>query len=147
MPRTRSKRTAKKFDLVAYNNAADKANKYLYTPVAYAHSGKSPAQRDEDTLTKTVRKLLDTVQMPELKKSARDGVRLFNYMYHATRAAERGAMPPFKGLELEPVTVTTTTKRGRRAMAVATLINDTIMSVLAAREMRSKGQGVVPETK
>lgn len=145
MPRTRSKRTAKKIRFK--DEFADNPNAILYTPVSRVPLGKSKEEKDEDKLAKTVRKLVVTLGQPELHKHVRDGIRLFNYMYNATKAAERGAMPPFPGLDIEPVTVTTTRKRGRLAMAVVEMMNTVILEQLRTKEFLSKIKRGGTETK
>lgn len=107
---------ASNFDVAAYNDHADKRS----------------IEETNRSLYKNTRKLLEIVGKPELKPAARDGARLFNYLFAATESA-RKATAPFSGIEINPVVVSGTSKRFIAAAAVAEVLNNTILEVLTRR--------------
>lgn len=97
---------------------------------------------DDDTqvekrLVKHVRELLRETGNGNLVPAARDGVRLFNYLFDTTRAAEM-VTPPLPGLDVVPVEVSSTRARAQRAMAVCAMIEFAVKQGLAAGKLADK---------
>lgn len=133
MPRTQSNPTvkhikARRFDLVTFNDAADRACTPLYTPVSRIPAKK--VDSDETHLVKNIKTLLKSdPKTDHLVPYARDGFRLFNYLFDATRAAEKVEIP-VKGFTLLPAEVETTTERGYKVAAVSELIGKIVKEQL-----------------
>jgi hypothetical protein len=88
----------------------------------------------ERRLAKTVRELVRAVDRVDLLPGVLDGIRVYNHLFDTTRAAEKISLP-FKGLTIEPTTISSTTKRGHRAIMVATLINKVIEATIPRFEI------------
>jgi hypothetical protein len=131
MPRTQLRRTV---------------NVPLYTPVSYAQVVADELAA-ENKLVKNLRNLLKS--RPDLQHLApftRDGVRLFNYLFDSTRAAERVELP-VKGFQMLPVEVTTSTKRGKNVIAVSEFIMGIVSEQLAAQKVAGKIERVATNRK
>ena len=98
----------------------------LYTPV-YNLANHGKRVEGEDLLVKTLRKIFKEAGRQELVPFIRAGVRVFNYIYDAQRAAEE-TLP--KGFVLEPLVVTASTAKATGAARVANVISELLSAAL-----------------
>jgi hypothetical protein len=90
----------------------------------------------ENHLVKNLRKvLLSRSATAHLAPYTRDGVRLFNFLFDATKAAETVELR-VKDFQLQPAEVTTSTKRGYNVVAVSEIILGIVSGELKSREQQ-----------
>lgn len=91
------------------------------------------AKAREARLVKNLQKYLKThADLKSLSPYALDGVRLFNYLFDATRAAEKVPCP--KGFVLLPIAVESQTKRAEKVGAVASEISRIVSVALQGKK-------------
>jgi hypothetical protein len=147
MPRTSISRTVKTEPTLV--------NKPIpYTPFSHIRKGAARAAAIEASLEKALEKRLaknvremlrSRTATAHLAPFALDGVRLLNYLFDATHAAEK--VPLVRGFEVQPVTVSTTSKRGYNVVAVADILMVVLQEQLAAQKAAGKLQSVASDRK
>jgi len=112
----------------SHDNVAKGRLNPLYTPVCRVGADKSDLD-DEEILVKTVRRYFRA--NPELKELAphvRGGVRLFNFLLEATKAADEVPVP--RGFTLSSAEVSTSTETGRQQIRVVEWITKVLSITL-----------------
>lgn len=109
----------------------------LYTPVTRIRENKTLEKAMEAKLVKSLQRYLGShQQLAPLVPYTRDGVRLFNYLFDSTTAAEKVPCP--KGFVMLPVAVEPRTKRAEKVGQVV----DEISRIVTLALQQSKQEQV-----